>query len=144
MDNELDKKIDVPAILFLLVQTHDWTLIGSGAIGLGILESCTPNWLISVINYLVNRQNTELNAETKNQSFNRHIFWVSGRLYSLILCEYPCIDIGTRIIYYFYHKEVISVLDLFTYKARMHIFFIYWASLITIQTFLYFKYLTDF
>jgi len=34
--------IDVTAILFLLVQnrqqTHDWTLIGSGANGLGILE----------------------------------------------------------------------------------------------------------
>ena len=42
LDNELDRKIDVTAILFLLVQnrhqTHDWTLIGSGANGLGILE----------------------------------------------------------------------------------------------------------
>ena len=35
MDDEIDRKIDVTAILFLLVQnihhTHDWTLIGSGA-----------------------------------------------------------------------------------------------------------------
>ena len=42
MDNEIDKKIDVIAILFLLVQnrqqTHDWTLIGSVANGLGIQE----------------------------------------------------------------------------------------------------------
>ena len=36
----IDGKIDVTAILFLLVQnrhqTHDWTLIGLGANGLGI------------------------------------------------------------------------------------------------------------
>ena len=42
LDNELDRKIYVTAILFLLVQnrqqTLDWTLIGSGANGLGILE----------------------------------------------------------------------------------------------------------
>ena len=45
MDNELDRKIDVTAKQFLLVQnrhqTHDWTLIGSGANGLGIQECCT-------------------------------------------------------------------------------------------------------
>ena len=38
MDNEIDRKIDVTAIQSLLVQnrqqTHDWTLIGSGANGL--------------------------------------------------------------------------------------------------------------
>ena len=38
----MDRKIDVTAILFLLVQsrqqTHDWTLIGSGANGLGIQD----------------------------------------------------------------------------------------------------------
>ena len=37
MDNKIDRKKDVTAILFLLVQnrqqTHDWTLIGSGANG---------------------------------------------------------------------------------------------------------------
>ena len=42
MDNEIDRKIDVTAILFLLVQnrqqTHGWTLIGSGANGLGTQE----------------------------------------------------------------------------------------------------------
>ena len=42
MDNDLDRKIDVTTILFLLVQnrqqTHDWTLIGSGVYGLGIQE----------------------------------------------------------------------------------------------------------
>ena len=42
MYNEIDRKIDVTAILFLLVenrqQTHDWTLIGSGANGLGLQE----------------------------------------------------------------------------------------------------------
>ena len=40
LDDEIDRKIDVTAILFLLVQnrqqTQDWTLIGSGANGLGI------------------------------------------------------------------------------------------------------------
>ena len=40
MDNEIDKKIDVTAIQSLLVenrqQTQDWTLIGSGANGIGI------------------------------------------------------------------------------------------------------------
>ena len=42
MDNEKDRKIDVTAILFLLLknrqQTPDWTLIGSGANGLDIQE----------------------------------------------------------------------------------------------------------
>ena len=42
MDNEIDRKIDVTAILFLLVQnrqqTHEWTLIESGANCLGIQE----------------------------------------------------------------------------------------------------------
>ena len=36
MDDEIEKKIDVTAVQFLSVQnrqqTHDWTLIGSGAI----------------------------------------------------------------------------------------------------------------
>jgi len=43
LDNEIDRKMDVTTILFLLVQnrhqTHNWTLIGSGATGLGIQES---------------------------------------------------------------------------------------------------------
>ena len=35
--NEIDRKIDVTTILFLLVQNwHDWTLMWSGAIGHGI------------------------------------------------------------------------------------------------------------
>ena len=42
MDNEKDRKIDVTAMQILLVQnrqqTHGWTLIGSGANGLGIQE----------------------------------------------------------------------------------------------------------
>ena len=42
LDKEIDRKIDVTAILFLLVQnrhqTHVWTLIGLGADGLGIQE----------------------------------------------------------------------------------------------------------
>ena len=42
MDNEIDRKIDVDTMQFLLgqnrQQTHDWTLIGSGANGLGIQE----------------------------------------------------------------------------------------------------------
>ena len=42
MDNEIDRKIDMTAILFLLVQnrqqTHDWTLIGSGATGVCVMS----------------------------------------------------------------------------------------------------------
>ena len=42
MDDKIDRKIYVTAIQFLMVQnrqqTHDWTLIGSGANGLGIQE----------------------------------------------------------------------------------------------------------
>ena len=42
MDNEIDKKIDVTAIIFLLVQnrqqTHDWNLIGWGANGYGYIQ----------------------------------------------------------------------------------------------------------
>ena len=48
MDNEIDRKIDVTAILFILVenrqQTYDWTLIGSGANGLGIQECESDAW----------------------------------------------------------------------------------------------------
>ena len=47
MYNEIDRKKDVTTILFLLVQnryqTHDWTLIGSGANELGIQE-----WIINL------------------------------------------------------------------------------------------------
>ena len=42
LNNEIDSKIDVIAMQYLLVQnwqqTNDWTLIGSGANGLGIQE----------------------------------------------------------------------------------------------------------
>jgi len=48
LDNEIDRKIDVTAILFPLVQNrqqrHNWTLIGSGANGLGIQECFTENY----------------------------------------------------------------------------------------------------
>ena len=47
MDNEIDRKIDVTAILFLLVQnkqqTHDWTPIEWSANGLGIQECKLEN-----------------------------------------------------------------------------------------------------
>ena len=54
MDTEIDRKIYVTAILFLLVQnrqqTYDWTLIGTGVNGLGIQEwengfKCTVTWI---------------------------------------------------------------------------------------------------
>ena len=45
------------------------------------------NWLISVLNNLVNNQNIQLNAETINQASNCHILKVLGRLYSHCLCE---------------------------------------------------------
>ena len=56
MDNEIDRKIDITAILFLLVQnrqqTHDWTLIGSGAIGLGI-----PRLIEGLLQYFEKNKN---------------------------------------------------------------------------------------
>ena len=39
-----------------------------------------------VLNHNIHHQNTKLNAETKTQALNRHIFRVLGRLYSLIPC----------------------------------------------------------
>ena len=48
MDDEIDRNIDVTAILFLLVQirhhAHDWTLIGSGANVIGIQAWVTWNY----------------------------------------------------------------------------------------------------
>ena len=42
MENDIDRKIDITAMHFLLVQnrhqTHGWTLIGSGANWLSILD----------------------------------------------------------------------------------------------------------
>ena len=40
------------------------------------------NWLVPVLNHLVNHQNIQLNAETKNQASNCHILKVVGLLYS--------------------------------------------------------------
>ena len=60
MDDEIDRKIDVTATLFLLVQnrhqTHDLTLIGSGANELGIQE-----WSIA-------REETQVNLLSTNSS----------------------------------------------------------------------------
>ena len=51
MDNEIDRKIDVTAILFLLVQnrqqTHGWTLIGSDANGLTYRTDECINFIFS-------------------------------------------------------------------------------------------------
>ena len=51
MDDEIDRKIDVTAMQFLLVQnrhqTHDWTLIGSDANELGILECLQRSLLLT-------------------------------------------------------------------------------------------------
>ena len=46
------------------------------------LFSCIQGFktcFFSVLDNLVNHQNTQLNAETKNQSSNRHIFGVMSR-----------------------------------------------------------------
>ena len=32
------------------------------------------DWLLILLNHLVHHQHTQLNAETKNQASNRHIF----------------------------------------------------------------------
>ena len=51
-----------------------------------ILYIVGQNWAISVLIYLENHKNNQLNAETKNQASDRHIDRVLGRLFSLILC----------------------------------------------------------
>ena len=48
-------------------------------------------WIISVLYHLINHQNTELNAETKEHAWNHYIFRNFGRLYSIILCLYSII-----------------------------------------------------
>ena len=58
MDNEIDRKIDVTAMQFLLGQnkhqTHDWTLIGSGTTGLGVQEwSVNSPEAVTSVNSLV-------------------------------------------------------------------------------------------
>ena len=66
-----------------------WFLIGQKCIisWFSVGQNCIISWffvgqncLISVLNYLVNHQNTQLETETKNQPLNRHIFKVFGRL----------------------------------------------------------------
>ena len=49
------------------------------------------NWLLSGLYHLVNHQNTQVNADTKFQAENRHIFRVLDRFYRLIFGGYPCI-----------------------------------------------------
>jgi len=48
----IDRKIDITAMQFLFVQsrhqTHDWTLIGSGANGIGI-QGCKSSSLKEVM-----------------------------------------------------------------------------------------------
>ena len=60
MDNEIDRKIDVTAILFLLIQnrqqTHDWTLMGSGAKGLGI-QKCNVEDIVGFLGLKVLKSN---------------------------------------------------------------------------------------
>ena len=57
MDNEIDRKIDVTAILFLLAQnrqqTHNWTLIGSGSNVLGILDCDSCVRLFDLTEFIV-------------------------------------------------------------------------------------------
>ena len=45
-------------------------------------------WLISVFRHLGNHQNTQLNANPKNQASNCYIFRVLGRLYTINCCSY--------------------------------------------------------
>ena len=87
MDNEIDRKIDVTAILFLLVQNryqwYSWTLIGSDANGLGIQE-----WL----NHLV-----EKTVEKVISSDPPFVVYFSTAL----SCK-PLTDQGWRSYHYFY------------------------------------------
>ena len=63
MNNEIDRKINVTAILFLFVQnrqqTHDWTLIGSGANGLGILECGSELNTLNLLQVKINGSDLE-------------------------------------------------------------------------------------
>ena len=65
IDDEIDRKIDVSAMQFLLVQnrhqTHDWTLIGSGANGIGMqvwhcsLKICRFEMFFTIFNKFIIR-----------------------------------------------------------------------------------------
>ena len=50
------------------------------SLSMGIIEllkfalNLGQDWLLILLNHLVHHQNTQLNAETKNQASNRHIF----------------------------------------------------------------------
>ena len=67
----MDRKIDVTAILFLLVQnrqqTHDWTLIRSGANGLGMQD-----WTFKKIH----KRLTTGCLETCSESKSLEIKWI--------------------------------------------------------------------
>ena len=68
MDIEIDRKINVNAILFLLVQnrqqTQDWTLIGSGANGLDIPEYTMHNCKKNII--AIKKKRKEKNEFIRN------------------------------------------------------------------------------
>ena len=65
MDNEIDRKLNVTAILFLLVQnrqqTHEWTLIGLDVIELGILE-----WENNLVKSILRKFHVALNISCQN------------------------------------------------------------------------------
>ena len=94
--------MDVTSILFLLIQnrhqTHDWTLIGSGANGLGIQEKLTKErncalaksviskflnlcnlmvWTLTFRSYLQNYLTYRILDDCKNYSFNNIIKLIS-------------------------------------------------------------------
>ena len=50
------------------------------------------NWIIFVLNHLINYQNTQLSAKTKSKLQIVIFLELLGRLYSLILCGGPCIS----------------------------------------------------
>jgi len=68
LDNEIDRKIDVTAILFLLVhnrqQTHDWTLIGSGTNGLSKQEWIFDTLYLKIWHYNVNKSYNQAKPDT--------------------------------------------------------------------------------
>ena len=97
------------------------------------LVPCCQIRLISVLNNLLNHQNTKLNAETTNQAWNRHIFKVLGRLYNLIFCK------NKNIIKIFFISFPGGICGGFTYHIFSYIEYLYYFKIVSLLAGLHWK-----
>ena len=128
MDNEIDRKIDVTAILFLLVQnrqqTIDWTLIRSGANGQGIQE--WPGRHCYWIKYfrcieIILKVKTKLNLSSESIGI-----FVQGRKKKSI-CICTVLDILV------YSVQCTLYICLFIFKYLSVLSWIYWCTVYFVQ-----------